>query len=67
MTKTIEQTVNMLEMLPAQEQNLAIELVKRLVLAWDPDFTKLTPDERIRLETAEHGEYIDAENINWDN
>lgn len=67
MTKTIEQTVNMLEMLPAQEQNLAIELVKRLVLAWDPDFTKLTPDERIRLETAEHGEYIDSENINWDN
>lgn len=67
MTKTIEQTVNMLEMLPAQEQNLAMELVKRLVLAWDPDFTKLTPDERIRLETAEHGEYIDAENINWDN
>ena len=64
MTKTIEQTVNMLEMLPAQEQNLAMELVKRLVLAWDPDFTKLTSDERIRLETAECGEYIDAEKIN---
>lgn len=47
--------------------NLAMELVKRLVLAWDPDFTKLTSDERIRLETAEYGEYIDAENINWDN
>ena len=47
--------------------NLAMELVKRLVLAWDPDFTKLTSDERIRLETAECGEYIDAENINWDN
>lgn len=67
MTKTIEQTVNMLEMLPIQEQNLAIELVKRLVLAWDPDFTKLTPDERSRLEAAEEGEYIDSENIDWNN
>ncbi len=67
MTKTIEQTVNMLEMLPAQEQDLAMELVKRLVLAWDPDFTRLTPDERIRLETAENGEYIDSENIDWNN
>ena len=65
MTKTIEQTVNMLEMLPAQEQNLAMELVKRLVLAWDPDFTRLTPDERARLEAAEYGEYIDSENIDW--
>ncbi len=67
MTKTIERTINMLEMLPAQEQDLAFELVKRLVLAWDPDFTKLTPDEQVRLETAENGEYIDSEDIDWDN
>lgn len=65
MTKTIEQTVSMLEMLPIQEQNLAMELVKRLVLAWDPDFTRLTPEERARLETAEAGEYIDSEDIDW--
>ena len=56
----------MLEMLPEQEQNLAFELVSRLVLAWDPDYTKLTPMERIRLEEAENGEYINAEDINWD-
>lgn len=67
MTKTIEQTVTMLEMLPDQEQDLAMELVKRLVLAWDPDYTKLTPDERSRLESAENGEYIDSEDIDWDN
>lgn len=30
--------------MPFQEQDLAKELVKRLVLAWDPDFTKLTPE-----------------------
>lgn len=66
MTAIIEQTVNMLEMLPDQEQNLAFELVKRLVLAWDPDFTKLTPEEQKRLEAAENGEYIDSQNIEWD-
>ena len=65
MTKTIEQTVSMLEMLPTQEQNLALELIKRLVLAWDPDYTRLTPEERTRLETAENGEYVDSENIDW--
>lgn len=32
MTKTIEKTVNMPEMLPSQEQDLAMELVKRLRL-----------------------------------
>jgi len=67
MTKTIEQTVTMLEMLPDQEQNLAMEIIKRLVLAWDPDFTRLTPDERARLESAEDGEYIDSEDIDWNN
>ena len=66
MTKTIEKTVSMLEMLPAQEQNSALEFVKRLVLAWDPDYTKLTPSERKKLEEAENGEYINAKDINWD-
>ncbi len=65
MTKTIEQTVSMLEMLPIQEQNPAMELVKRLVLAWNPDFTRLTPEERARLEAAEAGKYIDSEDIDW--
>ncbi len=65
MSETIKQTINMLEMLPDQEQNLALEIVKRLVLAWDPDFTKLTPEERRRLEAAENGEYLDLESIEW--
>lgn len=66
MTKMIEQTVSMLEMLPSQEQNFAFEFVKRLVLAWDPDYTKLTLSEREKLEKAETGEYINAKDINWD-
>jgi hypothetical protein len=67
MSETIKQTINMLEMLPDQEQSLALEIVKRLVLAWDPDFTKLTPEERRRLEAAENGEYLDLESIEWNN
>mgnify|MGYP006968299407 CR=1 FL=1 len=67
MSETVKQTIDMLEMLPDHEQNLALEIVKRLVLAWDPDFTKLTPEERRHLESAENGEYFDLENIDWDN
>ncbi len=41
-----------------------------LVLAWDPDFTKLTPSEKAELEQAErefaNGETIPHEAINWD-
>lgn len=66
MTETVKRTATMLEMLPDHEQNLAYELIKRLVLAWDPDFTKLTPEERTRLEEAENGEYINGKDINWD-
>jgi len=63
-TKTT-QIADMIEMLPEDEQNFAYEFVKRLVLAWDPDFTKLTPAERKRLEEAENGEYVDEDDINW--
>ena len=42
-------------------------LVKKLVLAWDPDFTKLTPSEAKRLDEAqkeiENGEYITHEEL----
>jgi len=60
---------NLVEMLPENEQNLAYELVKRIVLAWDSDFTKLTTAERQRLEEAEqdliNGETISHDDIDW--
>lgn len=46
MTQVIQESVKMLEMLPESEQELASQLIRRLVLAWDPDFTKLTPEEQ---------------------
>lgn len=34
-------------------KKLPSELIKRFVLAWDPDFTKATPDEQQRMKIAE--------------
>lgn len=66
MSQTTQQVVSMMEMLPETEQNLALELIKRLVLAWDPDFTRLTPTERQKLEEAENGEYVNLEDLDWE-
>ena len=53
MTQIASKIANMVGMLPEQEQLLAFEFIKRMVLAWDSDFTKLTPVERERLEKAD--------------
>lgn len=70
MTKIVQESVRMLEMLPESEQEFASQFIKRLVLAWDPDFTKLTYEERERVEAAEkrmdNGEYIKESDIEWD-
>ena len=38
--------MTLLECLPKTEQNFAYEFIKKLVRAWDPDWTKLTPSEK---------------------
>lgn len=64
-----KQIIDMLDMLPEQEQKLAYEFIKRMVLAWDRDFTKLTSVESERLAQAnkeiENGEVVDHNGINW--
>ncbi len=61
---------SMVDMLPEQEQALAFEMIKRMVLAWDPDFTKVTDMERAQIEQARReyqaGETVSHEDINWD-
>ena len=67
MSNKVQQIAEMIDMLPEQEQEFAYELIKKLVLAWDPDFTKLTPDERKALEQAEADpEFISINDIDWD-
>ena len=67
MSEKVMQIAEMIDMLPEQDQSLAFELIKKLVLAWDPDFTKVTPKERRELEEAEADpEFVDMDAINWD-
>ena len=61
-----EKMMELYNMLPEKDQEFAYEFVKKLVLAWDPDFIKLTDAERKALESAKNDEYVDAEEINWD-
>ena len=35
----------LIDMLPEDDKNFAYEFIKKLVLAWDPDFTKVTSEE----------------------
>lgn len=70
MSGTIEKAVNLMEVLPETEQNFALEFIKRLVIAWDPDFTKVTLAERSALEDAEKDMIkngtISHDAVNWD-
>ncbi len=43
------------------------EFIRKLVLAWNPDFTKLTPDEAKRLEKAENSGFVDETDVDWEN
>ena len=69
MAPLAQQIADMVDMLPESDQALAFELVKKLVLAWDPDFTKVTPSEKEELDRAEAeieaGEYLTDNAINW--
>ena len=67
MSPKTQQMVELYEMLPEQEQELAFETVKRFVLAWDPDSTKVTPDERIKIDEAEKSGFISEDEIDRDN
>ena len=53
MSTATKQAIELLEFLPESEQNFALEFIKKLVLAWDPDFTKLTLSEKKELEEIE--------------
>lgn len=69
MAPLAQQIANMVDMLPETDQIFTLEFVKKLVRAWDPDFTKLTPAEQAGLEQAESemdaGAYVLDSNINW--
>ena len=61
------QTAELIDVLPDEDISLVNALVKKLIIAWDPDFTKLTPHEKAELERAkaeiENGEYLTSEQV----
>ena len=56
----------LIDMLPASEQDFAYEFIKKLVRAWDPDFTKVTPEEARQIAQAEESGFIDEADIDWE-
>lgn len=67
MSEKTKEMFQLVDMLPESEQNFINEMIKRVFLAWDPDFTKLTPAERKRVEQAEqeleNGEFFSHDEV----
>lgn len=58
-------TAELLDILPDEDISIINTLVKRLVLAWDPDFTKITAREKEILEMSDtemkNGDFVSEE------
>ena len=67
MSEIAMNAARMIALLPEEDQNFALEFIKKLVLAWDPDFTKVTPDEAARITAAENSGFVSEDEIDWDN
>lgn len=57
----------LIDMLPDEDRSFAYEFIKKLVKAWDPDFTKVTPEEEKQIEAAEKSGFVAEDDIDWDN
>ena len=66
MSNTARNIAKMVDMLPESDQLFAQEFIKKLVRAWDPDFTKATPEEIASMEDAEKSGFVPEEEIDWD-
>ncbi|MBQ6986769.1 MAG: hypothetical protein IJQ25_07260 [Oscillibacter sp.] len=69
MAPIAQRIAQMVDILPDADQELALTMVEKLVLAWDPDFTKVTPSEEAAIEQAirelDAGEYVTQDEIDW--
>lgn len=67
MTSIAIEAAKLIDILPEADKAFAYEFIKKLVIAWDPDFTKVTPEERKLIEQAENSGFVDEKDIDWDN
>ena len=66
MSNIVMEAARLMEVLPESDKVFAYEFIKKLVLAWDPDFTKVTAEEAKRIASAENSGFVDSEDIDWD-
>lgn len=66
MSNIAMEAARLMDVLPEADQAFAYEFIKKLVLAWDPDFTKVTAEEAKRIADAENSGYVDADEIDWE-
>lgn len=66
MSSIAMEAARLMDALPEADKVFAYEFIKKLVLAWDPDFTKVTAEEAKKIEDAENSGYIDADDIDWE-
>lgn len=67
MSNVAMEAARLIDMLPESDKNFAYEFIKKLVIAWDPDFTKTTAEEAAAIESAEKSGFIDSTEVDWDN
>lgn len=67
MSNAAMDAARLMDMLPEDDKNFAYEFIKKLVLAWDPDFTKVTSEEEKHIAAAENSGFVDETDIDWDN
>ena len=67
MSNIVMEAARLMDALPESDQEFAYEFIKKLILAWDPDFAKVTPAEAKEIEEAEKSGFVDSDDIDWDN
>ena len=67
MSNIVLEAARMLDILPETDQRFAYEFIKKLVQAWDPDYTKATLQEAQEIAEAESSGFTEDSDIDWDN
>ena len=69
MIERVLEATKLMEDLPVKNQELALQMIKKIVLAWDPYYTKSTKREREILDKAEkeyeNGDIVDDSEEIW--
>ena len=60
------EAARLIDILPDDDKAFAFEFIKKMVLAWDPDFTKLTQSEAEEVSNAEKSGFVDENDIDWE-